>query len=193
MSKILVDISGVVCHIDDVLIFGKTQKEHDERLRAVLQAIQKAGMTLNREKCQFYKSRISFLGHIFDHQGISQDPQKSKAIIEMSPPTTVTQLRRFIGMTNQMNRFSPNLAQLSQPLRELLSTKRTWIWGPAQQEAFEKLKAEIATPTVLAHYDVLADTRISADASSHGLGAVLLQLHKDTCMATCGFCFMFII
>ena len=50
-------------------------------------------------------------------------------------------------MINQMNRFSSNLAQLSQPLRELLSTKRTWIWGPAQQEAFEKLKAEIATPT----------------------------------------------
>ena len=177
MTKILVDIPGVVCHIDDVLIFAKTQKEHDERLRAVLQAIQKAGMTLNREKCQFYKSRISFLGHIIDHQGISQDPQKAKAITEMSPPTTVTQLRRFLGMTNQMNRFSPNLAQLSQPLRELLSTKRAWIWGPAQQEAFEKLKAEIATPTVLAHYDVLADTKISADAS---LGAVLLQLHKGT-------------
>ena len=134
-------------------------------------------MTLNREKCQFYKSRISFLGHIMDHQGISQDPQKSKAITEMSPPTTVTQLRRFLGMTYQMNRFSPNLAQLFQPLRELLSTKRAWIWGPAQQEAFEKLKAEIATPTVLAHYDVLADTKIRSDTSS---GAVLLRLHKGT-------------
>ena len=67
----------------------------------------------------------------------------------MSPPTTVTQLRRFLGMVNQMNRFSPHLAQLSQPLRELLSSKKTWIWGPAQQEAFEKLKSEIANPRVL--------------------------------------------
>jgi len=180
MTNILVGIPGIVCHIDDVLIFGKTQKEHDERLRAVLQAIQKAGMTLNREKCKFNKSCISFLGHIIDSHGISQDPQKTKAITQMSPPTTLTQLRRFLGMINQMNRFSPNLAQLSQPLREILSTKKTWIWGPAQQEAFEKLKAEIATPTVLTHYDVLADTKISADASSHGLGAVLLQLHKGT-------------
>ena len=83
-------------------------------------------------------------------------------------------------MIDQMNRFSPHLAQLSQPLRELLGSKKTWIWGSAQQEAFEKLKAEIATPRVLAHYDVTADIKISADASSYGLGAVLLQSQSDT-------------
>ena len=83
-------------------------------------------------------------------------------------------------MINQMNRFSPNLAQLSQPLRELLSSKQTWIWGPAQQEAFEKMKAEITTPRVLAHYDVTADTKISADASSYSLRAVLPQSNNDS-------------
>jgi len=129
MNNILVGIPGIVCHVDDILMFGKDQKEHDDRLRSVLQAIQKAGLTLNREKCQFNKSSFSFLGHIIDSHGISQDPQKTKSITDMSPPTTVTQLRRFLGMINQMNRFSPNLAQLSQPPRELLSSKHTWIWG----------------------------------------------------------------
>ena len=73
-------------------------------------------------------------------------------------------------MINQMNRFSPNIAELSQPLRELLSAKKAWTWGPPQQESFEKVKAEIATPSVLAHYDVTADTKVCADASSYRLG-----------------------
>ena len=78
-------------------------------------------------------------------------------------------------MINQMNRFSTKIAELSQPLRELLSAKKAWIWGPPQQESFEKVKAEIATPRVLAHYDVTAATKVCADALSYRLGAVLLQ------------------
>ena len=76
---------------------------------------------------------ISFLNHLIGEKGISQDPQKTMAIAKMSPPTTVTQLRRFLGMINQMSKFSPNLSQISQPLRELLSPKVSWIWGHAQQ------------------------------------------------------------
>ena len=178
MCNILAGLPGIVCHIDDVLIFGCNQRKHDSRLRAALQAIQQAGLTLNSDKCVFNQTCISFLGHIISSDGISQDPQKTRAITHMSPPTNVTQLRRFLGMINQMSKFSSNLAELSQPLRELLSPKRTWIWGQPQAESFEKLKAEIATPKVLAHYDVTADTKISADASSYGLGAVLLQRHN---------------
>ena len=178
MCNILAGLPGIVCHIDDVLIFGCNQREHDSRLRAAFQAIQQAGLTLNGDKCVFNQTCVSFLGHIISSDGISQDPQKTRAITHMSPPTNVTQLRRFLGMINQMSKFSSNLAELSQPLRELLSPKRTWIWGQPQAESFEKLKAELATPKVLAHYDVTADTKISADASSYGLGAVLLQRHN---------------
>ena len=77
-----------------------------------------------------------------------------------------------------MSKFSPNLAELSQPLRELLNPKKAWILGQPQVESFEKLQAEIATPRVLSHYDVAAYTKISADTSSYSLGAVLLQKHN---------------
>ena len=81
------------------------------------------------------------------------------------------------------------IADLSQPLRELLSTKKAWMWGPPQQESFVKVKAETATPRVLAHYDITAETKVCADASSYGLGAVLLQtqgeLWKPVTFASC--------
>ena len=179
MGEILQDLPGVICHVDNMLVSGKDQKEHDSHLHTVLHKIQAAGFTLNKDKCKFSCSRIAFLGHIIDANGISPDPNKTEAIKKMKAPTTVTELRRFIGMINQLNKFSPHLAHLSQPLRELLKANTTWLWTPHHDEAFSKLKTEISSPRVLAHYDINAQTKISADASAYGLGAVLLQCQDN--------------
>ena len=158
-------------------MFGKDQSEHDTRLSAVLTRIQEAGATLNQEKCEFGKTTLKFLGHIID---TTADPDKTAAIMEMAPPTTIPELRRFMGMVNQLGKFTPNLAQLTQPLRKLLSKSHEWTWGPAQAQSFLAVKQELSEPTTLALYDPKSLTKISADASSHGLGAVLLQKPQDT-------------
>ena len=93
----------------------------------------------------------------------------------METPKTITELRRFLGVINYLGKFSPNLDTLSQPLRELLSKNRQWEWGTPQESAFLTLKQELTAPTVLRLYDPNVETKISADASSYGVGGVLLQ------------------
>ena len=160
MSKVLSGLEGLVCHMDDVLVVGANQTA---RLDAALKRIQETGVTLNSEKCFFSRKEVKFLGHVINKDGIHEDPANLK------------ELRRFLGMVNQLAKLTPNLAEILQPLRELLSKRTTWCRDTAQERSFGLIKQELIRPPVLALYNLTAETKISADTSSHGLGAVLLQ------------------
>ncbi|XP_065189581.1 uncharacterized protein LOC135820198 [Sycon ciliatum] len=175
MSKILAGLEGVVCQMDDILVHGRTRAEHDSRLYAVLRRLVDAGLTLNPSKCEFAASDLSFLGVRLTAAGIQPGDSKTSAIQRFRQPQTVSDIRRFMGLANQLGKFSPNLAALSQPLRELLSKGRAWTWDQPQQAAFDNIKAELSKPACLQRYDPNYDTKLSADASSYGLGAVLYQ------------------
>ena len=175
MSDILQGLEGVVCLIDDILVYGKTQEEHDKHLTVVLQKVAAAGITLNPAKCEFSCKEIRFLGQLVDTQGVRADPSKVKAIQQMKEPKNISELRSFLGMINQLGKFTPNLAENTKPLRDLLSTKNQWTWGSRQQEAFKQLQSLVSSNCVLTLFDPCRKTCVSADASSFGLGAVLTQ------------------
>ena len=96
----------------------------------------------------------------------------------MKVPSSVSDLQRFLDVANQLGKFSPRLAEISQPLKELLSPRHSLQWGLAQDLAFAKVKTELVHPTVFALYDPDASTKISADASSYGLEAAFFRSPK---------------
>ena len=130
MSAILEGIDGVLCQMDDILIFGATQ--YDERVREVLRRLQKENVTLNSKKCQFSVQEVKFLGQTINESGFSPDQDKVKSIINIPEPTDVSGIRRFIGMINQLGKFTPHQADITKPMRDLLSKKNDWTWGHAQ-------------------------------------------------------------
>ena len=180
MNAVISGLDDVLCLMDDVLVFRQDEDEHHRRLMMALQKIQSAGVTLSWDKCEFGKKQLRFLGHIINGDGIRADPDKVSAIVKMDSPTNILELRHFWSMVNQLGKFFQNLAKLTQPLRQLLGKRSTWLWGPEQVKAFSNVKTELTKPTVLTLYTPKAPIKISASASTYGLGAVLIQQSESS-------------
>ena len=93
--------------MDDILVYGKSRARHDDRLVKVLHRLKESGLTLNTDKCKFSQSKVQFLGHIVGAEGIHPDPHKIKAITQVKTPQTTKDVRRFLGMLNQMINLCP--------------------------------------------------------------------------------------
>ena len=180
MQKVLAGAEGTVCMMDDVLVHGKTEEEHDRRLEIVLDKISKAGLTLNKEKCQFNVREVLFLGHLINATGIAPDPAKVTDINKFPQPVMLSELRRFLGMVNYLGKFTPRLTECTPCLRLLLNKASDWMWTDQCQQEFEEVKRLMVQAPVLVKFDLNASVRLSTDASSFGLGAVLLQRDQDS-------------
>ena len=180
MDQVVNKLEGVAKSMDDFLVFGSTFEEYMGRLRALLKKFEEEGLTLNSEKCVFNAKEVEFLGLVITSTGIKPVNQKLEALTGFPQPSNITELRSFLGMAQQMSKFCPRLAQISESLRELLSSKTAWLWEPCHTTAFNEIKQEMSKPPTLALYDVNRPTKVRTDGSKlNGLSVIVLQKVQD--------------
>ncbi|XP_045127763.1 uncharacterized protein LOC123514179 [Portunus trituberculatus] len=164
--------------VDDILVYDEDYFTHLRHVNDILARCRAHGITLNAKKFVLAAPSVSFCGYRLSHDGIAADPDKVRAITEFATPATLTDLRSFMGLVNQLASFSPDLAATAAPLRPLLSPKKSFVWTPDHEQAFQRVKMALASPPVLAAFDPALPTTLQTDASRlYGLGYALLQDH----------------
>lgn len=186
MSDLILQI--MLVYLDDILVYSSTFEDHLTRLQTVLQRLRETGLKVKVEKCHFLQSSVRFLGHQISAEGIGTDPDKIAAVRQWPVPTTVKELRSFLGFCSYYRRFLHGFSQLAGPLHDLINA---WgkedspakyknllesVWTPSCQESFEQLKEKLTSAPLLAYADFSLPFVVETDASSLGLGAVLYQV-----------------
>ena len=184
MSELFADVEGVKVIVDDLLVWGKDDEEHDARLEQVLRRAREVNLKFNAKKCKIKQEEVPYVGHVLSKDGLKADPEKIRAVKEMKPPGNTKELKTFLGFIQYLGKFMPNMASKSAPLRELLEKNVAWHWDHLQEESFQKLKQMASSTPVLGYYDPSKPLCLSVDASSKGLGAVLLQGEKPLAYAS---------
>ena len=166
-------------YLDDVIIYAHTYDDLLDRLRLVLERFKQMGLKLNVSKCEFARAEIKFLGHLISNNGMKPDPKNTKKVMEMKPPNTVRQVRRFLGLMGFYRRFIPKFSKIATPLTDLTKKDRKFIWTAEAQQAFDCLRNKLVEEPILVKFNLKRDHELHTDASKYHVGAVLLQRETD--------------
>lgn len=185
INQILGDFDFLFVYIDDILIASSSAEEHEKHLTMVFERLEKYNLYLNFDKCKLGCSEIEFLGYLINSKGILPLKEKVRSIENFPKPRTISELRRFLGMVNFYRRNLPKAAAAQAPLNVYLrdskkNDKREIVWTSEAEEAFVRIKTDLANAALLVHPKIGAKLRIVSDASDFAAGAVLEQLSDDT-------------
>ncbi|KAL0186621.1 hypothetical protein M9458_018291, partial [Cirrhinus mrigala] len=190
INDVLRDMLGRWCYayLDDILNYSKTQEEHTQHVRAVLQRLLAHQLFCKLEKCAFHQHTTTFLGFVISAQGVAMDPQKLEAVRAWPLPTSLKQLQRFLGFANFYRRFIRGFSSTAAPLTALTKPSRgDFHLTPEATQAFKSLCHQFTTAPVLIHPEPTKHFVVEVDASDVGVGAVLSQRGPDEKLHPCSF------
>jgi len=183
MNHVLSDLLdvGVLAYMDDILVYTKTEKEHDRLVKEVLERLKKNGLAVSPEKCVWKAQEVEFLGYFIGRNGIKMAKEKVQAVLEWKMPESRTEVQSFLRFSNFYRHFIQNYSRIARPLTELTKKekKEGSAWNQEAQAAFEELKQRITTAPILAHFDPTRRVTIESDASDFTLGAILSQRDEE--------------
>ncbi|XP_073112178.1 uncharacterized protein [Elaeis guineensis] len=168
----------VVVFIDDILIYSKSSLEHEKHLRTVLETLREKKLYAKLQKCEFWMSSVTFLGHVISKEGVSVDPRKVEAVVDWSRPTNVSEIRSFLGLAGYYRRFVEGFSSIAMPLSRLTQKQVKFEWTDECEQSFQELKRRLVTAPILTIPSGTEGFTIYSDASRKGLGCVLMQKGK---------------
>lgn len=176
MDGVLRGVDFAFVYLDDILIASSSPSVHAEHIRVVLRLLVNNGLVINRGKCVFGVTELTYLGHKVSAKGIAPVPERVAAVTSYPVPSSKVDLQRFLGMLNYYRRFLPHIAHVLRPLHELTKGRAQAItWTSDCQAAFERAKTMLTEATLLHHPSSTAETRLHTDASDVAVGAQLEQ------------------
>ena len=179
MNNIFADVldKHVLCFLDDILIFSRTEEEHLRHVRLVLERLRAQELYVKTSKCAFMQREVEFLGHRIGADGLRVAPDKVSSVQQWPQPKNVGDVRSFLGLANFYRRFVRDYSRIALPLTELTKDAVSWQWGAEQQRAFDDLKAALCSPPVLLIPDQSKPFVLNCDACKYAIGATLQQDH----------------
>ena len=176
-DEIFSDMPNIFGIVDDISVTGYDGDgtDHDAMVHKVLQRCEEVNLKLNKEKCHFKLTSISFFGEVILRRGLQQDPQKTKALLDMPAPNNKKELQALLGIINYLSKISSGTADICDPLCKLTLSKVTWTWNASYQSLFNRAKLLIKSDMCMKFYNDTKPLYLETDTPGVGLGAALLQ------------------
>ena len=155
----------VVVFIDDILVFSKNKQEHEVHLRLVMGKLREHQLYAKFSKCEFWLKEVGFIRHVISGEGIAVDPTKVDTVTKWEAPTTVGEIRSFLGLAGYYRRFIEFFSKIAKPMTELLKKDTKFKWTKECEASFQELKNRLVTSPVLILPDQTKDYEVYCDTS----------------------------